>query len=206
MSVYIAFDGPDASGKDTQADLLTEALRRHGHDPLRLNEPDVTLPTGALLRSLIKDGIYPESHAALFLADRLAVQHHRIIPALKAGRPVVSSRCFLSTLVYQQDQYDLDWLFEIHKALPVKLDHLFILDVDPKEAAERLNRRPTAPEYYERLDTQTRNRQRYLDLSRDPRMDQFVKPYGMDRFSTCGIGNIHEDVLAMLHLKTELFR
>jgi len=205
MSVYVAFDGCDGCGKDTQADLLTEELRRHGHDPLRINEPDVTEPMGALLRTMLKTGAYPESHAPLFLAARLALLWHKIIPALDKGRPVVSSRCFMSTLVYQQETWPLDWLFEIHK-LPVKIDHLFILDVDPVEAAERLNRRPTAPEYYERLDVQTRNRQRYLDLSRDPRMDQFVKPCGIDRIPTCGVENVHEDVMALLHLKSELFR
>lgn len=196
--MYCVFDGCDGCGKDTQADLLCMELRIQGLDPLRVNEPDMESPIGKLLRSFLKTGEYRESHAALFLADRLALHYHRILPALEQGRPVVSSRSFLSTLVYQQENWDLDRLFSMHLVLPAKIDQLFILDVDPKEAAERLGRRATAPEYYERLDIQVRNRKRYLDLARDPRLDHFVKPGGIHVVAAGDIANVRDSILTTL--------
>jgi dTMP kinase len=195
---YAIFEGVDSSGKDSQCDLLVRYLVSLGLDPLRVAEPDNELPTGQLLRQLLRSGDLKESHAALFLADRMAVQTRKIAPALKKGRPIVSSRSFLSTLVYQQEVgYPLDWLLSLHTQLPVKPDLVFILDLPASVAAERMRLRGLQQEYYEAVEIQTRNRDRYLDIA--SKLDPFLAPKGMvvvlDADDTRE--NIHNDVVAV---------
>jgi len=139
-----------------------------------VNEPDDTLPTGKLLRQMLKDGSYVEAHAAMFLADRMAMLSTKVRPALAAGHDVVSVRSFVSTLVYQQENWPLDWLLKIHEQLPCKATHLIILDLDSAEALGRATRRPGHMEFYEKLDIQARNRQRYLDLV--PLLGRYLDP------------------------------
>lgn len=181
--MFVVFEGCDGSGKSVQADMLTMLWTEFkDKEPIRVDEPDATNPIGKLLRECLKLGKFPESHAALFLADRMALHYGKILPALQAGRDVISSRSFLSTLVYQQEQWGdgagLDWMWDMHRMLPTKIDYLVILDVDPAEGMERVAGRSGVKEVYERLDIQTRNRQRYLKLVSDPRILTFLAPNG----------------------------
>lgn len=164
--MYLCLDGIDGAGKDLQADRLEHHLRSMGMNPLRVQEPDVGMPGGAELRALLKSGNHPEAHVGLFLANRMALQVTRILPAIQEGRPVLSVRSFASTLVYQREQgYPLSWLLDIHRQLPCKATHMILLDIDPEIALQRATRRPGHMEFYEQVDIQKRNRQRYLDLA-----------------------------------------
>tara|TARA_Y100000310_G_scaffold91693_2_gene89144 strand:+ start:1349 stop:1975 length:627 start_codon:yes stop_codon:yes gene_type:complete len=167
MSFYMVIEGTDGCGKDTQADLLISRMVESGLDPLRVAEPCEDLPHGRLLRELLSSGEHPESHAALFLSDRMALQAGTVRPALEAERPVVSVRSFLSTLVYQQENWPLDWLIEIHKMMVAKPDVVVWLDVDPDIGLERVGKRAIAKEYYEKAEIQERNRGRYRTLVTD---------------------------------------
>lgn len=179
---YICIEGIDGCGKDTQVDMLVEAWKDAGRNPLRVNEPDETLPTGKLLRQLLKSGEYPETHAPLFVADRMALLTNKVAPALAAGRPVVSSRSFVSTLVFQQENWPLDWLLHLHAKLPVKADLIFILDLDPEVALGRVGSRGGHKEVYEKLDIMKRCRQRYLDIEDTPGLlAPWMTQYGMSK-------------------------
>lgn len=174
--LYVIFEGPDGSGKSTQADYLTARLEAEGRNPLRIDEPSSgSNPFGKLLRELLKSGEYPESHAALFLADRMALQTRVVIPALEAGRPVISSRSFISTLVYQQEHWPLDWLFDLHEQLPAKPTHLVQMDLDAKVSVERVGKRKSL-EVYETEEILTRVRARYLKLFSDLRLMELLGP------------------------------
>ena len=145
--MYVVFEGIEGSGKDTQANMLADAWAASGAIPLRVNEPDDQNPIGKLLRQFLAAGTSPKTHAALFLADRMALHHERILPAIEAGKSVISSRSFLSTLVYQQEQWPLDWLFDLHRTLPTQVDAFIILDVDPEEGLGRVDSRGYRREY-----------------------------------------------------------
>jgi len=164
--MYAVLEGIDGCGKDTQADLLAEVLGEEGGEVTRVNEPDKTLPTGKLLREMLKDGTYIESHVAMFLADRMAMLSTKVRPALERGEHVVSARSWMSTLVYQQENWPLDWLIDLHRQIPSRATHLILLDLDPEVALGRASRRPGHDEFYEKLDIQKRNRQRYLDIAK----------------------------------------
>ena len=164
----VSLEGCDFTGKDTQADLLADYLRKKGQNPLRINEPDESLPTGKLIREYLKDGRAPKAHAALFLANRLEMFEETVYPALRDGRPIVSSRSFLSSLVYQQEQYFLDDLVKIHCLVSDVYipDYFVVLDLDAEEAMKRGRDRP-AQEFYEKLERQKKNRERFLSLPLD---------------------------------------
>jgi len=170
--MYVIVEGIDGTGKTTHGDLLAA----HLGGAVRVNEPDDTLPTGKLLRQMLKDGTYVEAHAAMFLADRMAMLATKVRPALERGEHVVSVRSWMSTLVYQQENWPLEWLMDIHRQLPARATHLILLDLDPEEALGRATRRPGHNEFYEKLDIQIRNRQRYLDIAKVAR--RFMDPYG----------------------------
>lgn len=178
MGIYCVFDGIDGSGKDTQRDLLRDHLVAQHQTVITLNEPDEDNPIGKLIRQLLKSGELPESHAPLFVADRIALQTLTIGPALEAGDSVLCSRSFLSTLVYQQENWPQDWLFDLHRELPIKPDFVIILDMDPEEALDRAHRRPGHNEYYEKIDIQKRNRKRYAAVHRDPRLPELMAEGG----------------------------
>lgn len=175
---YVIIEGPDRAGKDTQANLLIHRMRDVGMDPLLVNEPCEDLPTGKLLRQLLKTGEFCETHVGLFLADRMALQSRVIRPAIEAGRPVVSVRSFLSTLCYQAEDWPSDWLYDIHEILPIKPTHVVILDVSPEEAQQRMGHDTRAPEVYEKIEVQRRVRQRYLDLPYQDRFWKLLHPTG----------------------------
>lgn len=177
MGFYCVLEGIDGSGKDSQADLLTARLKAQGWNVMRLNEPDDSLPTGKLLRQMLKDGTYVKAHAAMFLADRMALLSEKVGPFLEGERcAVVSVRCFLSTLVYQQENWPVEWLQALHEQLPAKPTHLFLLDLPADVALDRSRRRPGVDEYYERIEVQERNRTRYLDLVTSPVIRRFLAP------------------------------
>ena len=112
--LYIVIEGGDGTGKSTQAAMLTEKLERLGLNPLVVPNPD----TGALgpieepggtpaannLRKKIKDRSIertPWQNVEWFTEARRSSWHEAILPALQEGRPVVSARSWISTVVYQ---------------------------------------------------------------------------------------------------------
>lgn len=173
---YIILEGPDGCGKDTQGELLCKWFEERGQNPLLLNEPDDSLPTGALLRLMLRSGTHVKAHAAMFLADRMAMLPARVTPARDAGRPVVCCRSFLSTLVYQQENWPLEWLFRIHEQLPEKPTHLFVLDIPAEESMRRISLRGGVTDCYEKLEIQRRVQKRYLEVMADPRLRDLLGP------------------------------
>ena len=173
--MYIIIEGGDGTGKNSQADWLEGYLAQHtGKCITQVSEPDSESPTGRLLRQMLREGTYVKAHAAMFLADRMALLSTRVSDALAADHIVISVRSWMSTLAYQQEDWPLEWLFAIHQQLPVRATHLILLDMDPEVALERASRRPGPTEFYEKLDIQRRIRQRYLDLV--PRAGELLAP------------------------------
>ena len=95
---YIAFEGWEASGKSTQAQILAQQL-----DAVLTREPGGT-DLGSAIRDLVSgDGPEPteRAEALLFAADRAQHLAEVVEPALAEGRDVVTDRSFGSTLAYQ---------------------------------------------------------------------------------------------------------
>ncbi|HZS94365.1 MAG TPA: dTMP kinase [Chloroflexota bacterium] len=157
MPLFLTFEGPDGSGKSTQARLLADELRARGHDVLLTREPGGT-PLGEQLREvLLAHGgapMTPTAMALIMSAARAQLVHDVIKPALRSDRIVILDRYADSTSAYQGaglglDREIVDRLRAI--AAPVRPDLTFYVDVPEEIALGRLSDRNDA----NRLDVET---------------------------------------------------
>lgn len=102
--MFITFEGPDGSGKTSQAARLAAALEGEGLEVVLVREPGGT-ELGEGLREILlhRDDlrIDPLVDALLFNAARAQLVAEVIRPALEAGRTVICARFADSTLAYQ---------------------------------------------------------------------------------------------------------
>jgi dTMP kinase len=101
---FITFEGLDGSGKSTQIRVLAERLRAVGHEVFETAEPGGT-PIGRKIRRILLDNtnheITPIAEMLLMFACRAQNVDQWILPALGAGKIVLSDRFTDSTLAYQ---------------------------------------------------------------------------------------------------------
>lgn len=140
---YIAFEGPEGTGKSTQAALLAEALgavltRETGGSAigLRLRE---------ILHDTAVDNLEWRAEALITAADRAQHLAEVVVPALRSGRIVVSDRSVYSTLAYQGYGRGLD-LDELRAINDWAVDGVWpslvvFVDAHPAVIADRLNGR-----------------------------------------------------------------
>ena len=102
--LFLNFEGLDGCGKTTQARLLAERLRKEGYDVLESVEPGGT-PIGREIRRILLDPANQELRATtellLYFACRAQNVEQWIIPALAAGKIVITDRFTDSTMAYQ---------------------------------------------------------------------------------------------------------
>lgn len=176
----ITFEGPEGSGKTTQAHTLTRRLQERGVEALYTREPGGT-KTGEALRRILQfdqagEPLCRETEVLLFAASRAQLVRQVILPALERGCWVVCDRFADSTTAYQgfgrglsiEDMLAIN-RFAIDGAVP---DVSFLLDVDVDTGLERLRRRHEqnglALDRIEREDRAFHDRVRtgYLELAR----------------------------------------
>jgi len=104
MSLFITFEGPDGSGKTTQAKRLVEHLRDGGCSVLAVREPGGTSISEQIrdvLHSLDNREMQPRTEILLYCAARAQLVGQIIRPHLEAGGVVICDRYADSTLAYQ---------------------------------------------------------------------------------------------------------
>lgn len=102
---FITFEGPDGSGKSTQAALLADELRSRGIVVVLTREPGGTA-LGERVRHVLLDTAHDDIHSAradalLFQAARAQHVDEVIAPALERGALVISDRYADSSVAYQ---------------------------------------------------------------------------------------------------------
>lgn len=111
MSLFITLEGPDGSGKSTQARLLAEEVTSYGHDVLLTREPGGS-PIGDQIRKILfnltNTSMFPSTEFLLFSASRAQHVYEVIQPHLQKGGVVISDRYFHSSLAYQGYGHELD--------------------------------------------------------------------------------------------------
>lgn len=101
--VYIVLEGVDGSGKTTQVERLTKYFQSQGKDVVQTREPRKNVGLiGELIQNILhgKTKIPPVAFQYLFSADREIHHTELILPSLKAGKVVISDRCFWSVVPY----------------------------------------------------------------------------------------------------------
>jgi|SRR3989344_2619128 len=172
---YIVVEGGDGSGKDTQVAFLREAFPEG--DFVYTREPGGT-PLGKELREMLLHGskgdVALSTEFFLFLADRAQHVAEVIMPALLAGKHVISNRSWISFLAYQiYGRQQLDWkpivdvsLEKIFHDCP--LDLAIILDVPLATGKERQRAMGKIPDTMESqpTDFHERIRQAFLTIGK----------------------------------------
>jgi dTMP kinase len=142
--MFVTFEGPEGSGKTTQATSLAEWLRGRGHDVLTTREPGGTA-IGDRVRSILLDPVVtemqPEAEALLFSAARAQHVRQVIQPHLQRGGVVLCDRFADSTLAYQGYGHGLD-LAQLHTITDfatggLKPDLTVYLDIDVEAGLRR---------------------------------------------------------------------
>ena len=145
---FITFEGVDACGKSTQVKLLYESLRKNGMDAIHLRDPGAT-PISEAIRVILLDNknsaMSSWTELLLYEAARAQMVDESIRPALDAGTIVLCDRFYDSTTAYQgyARNLDLGIVQQSNTIGSVGLvpDVTFFIDVDPKVAAERKDKR-----------------------------------------------------------------
>lgn len=101
---FISFEGGEGAGKSTQIRHLMTYFKDHKIPVVLTLEPGGT-PIGSKIRDLLLDPKHTALHARaellLYLADRAQHVEECILPALKAGKVVITDRYADSSNVYQ---------------------------------------------------------------------------------------------------------
>ncbi len=172
---FITFEGIDGAGKSSQIAALVAHLERKGHIVEQTREPGGTELGERLRELLLHQPMHLETEAMLMFAARCEHLALRILPALEAGRWVVSDRFSDATYAYQVGGRGLDpakfaaleqW---VHPGFQPALTLVF--DLSPERAAQRLAGTGNVPDRFERerRDFFERVRGAYLErAAKDP--------------------------------------
>jgi len=158
----IVLEGIDKAGKNTQAKLLAENLRRHGKTVNCISFPDYTTPLGREIRRFLmgKVDFRPETRQLLYVANRWE-REGDISRWLGEGNYVIADRYSQANLVYgMANGLDLNWMLALEEGLP-RASLVLVLDVSPEVAVKR----ERGKDVYEKdIAFQRRIRSLYLEL------------------------------------------
>lgn len=164
--LYIVLEGVDGCGKTIQVDALAKYFQKQKKDVVITNEPR---KEGSLLSDLIHKillgeiKISPVALQYLFSSDRVQNHDETVIPALQAGKIVISHRSFWSVVPYAISDLDpkvyedsAQFLLVANSVLAMYhqflvSDYTFYLDVSVDVALNRLaERKGKQKEFYEK--------------------------------------------------------
>jgi len=178
--MFITFEGPDGSGKTTQAKMLVEYLQAGGFPIIYTREPggtDISEQIRQVILSTRNKSMQNETEVLLFSAARAQIVAELIRPALAEGKLVICDRYYDSTLAYQGFGLglDLDALRAITKFATRGLvpDLTFYIDVPAEIGLARRHQGETNRLDQKDVEYHARVRNGYLELARaEP--DRFV--------------------------------
>ena len=155
--MFIAVEGIDGSGTTSLCKALCPELEKQSGKRVHfLHQPDKTNLIGAVIRTLLKDGVDKRQHevfALLFAAERLFIEN-QVDPLLKSGAIVLCDRHTWSSQAYQGCMLEnIEWVTELNR-FARNPDLYIFLDTDPETARKRRAGRDDVEEIYEKHDWQ----------------------------------------------------
>ena len=134
---FITLEGIEGSGKSTQMNFVADYLCQHGVQVVRTREPGGTELSEKIRDLLLTnelDDMHQDTELLMMFAARVEHVNKVILPALSAGKWVLSDRFYDATYAYQGYGRDIsiariDQLrkFCLNDLTP---DKTFLLDVD----------------------------------------------------------------------------
>lgn len=178
---YIVLEGVNASGKTTQIEDLKNYFQSIGKEVVVTSEPNDALAIGKLIRQIITGKTQVPSAALqyLYTADRIVNHESIVIPALKSGKIVLSSRSFWSAIVYgamdrggiNYTKPDADLMLVSQGVLSMYhmflvADYTFYLDVAVDTVLGRMTKMNNMPDIYEKKEKLTQLIEGYLWMAK----------------------------------------
>ncbi|MDP9493480.1 MAG: dTMP kinase [Thermoproteota archaeon] len=146
---FIVIEGPDASGRSTQIELLSSKLEADGHAVLNAGLRRSELIGQGILEAK-RNFVLGRKTISLFYAADFADQlENKIIPGLRAGYIVLSDR-YIYTLMAREAVRGISssWSRNLY-GFALRPDIVFYLDVDPNELVHRVFKKNSYLDYYE---------------------------------------------------------
>jgi dTMP kinase len=169
---FITFEGPEKSGKSTQAKLLKKYLSKKGFSCLFIREPGSTALSEKIRKILLdkkNTHISDFAEMLLYMTARAQLINEVVEPALRRNKIVICDRFLDSTIVYQGYGLGLDVeaIKKIGKLVTkdIEPDITILLDLDDKESLFKVNHKKDRIELRSK-DYHDRVRKGYLLLSR----------------------------------------
>ena len=179
---FISFEGGEGTGKSTQVKILRDQLAAQGINVVLTREPGGA-PGAEEIRQLLLTGDpdkwVPMTEVLLFYAARVDHLHRTVLPALEAGKWVITDRYADSTFAYQGAGHGLgaDVIKDIHRITTNDFwpDMTILLDSDPEQGLSRATLREaelSEGEREDRFEKMTRDyhdrlRHAFLDLAQN---------------------------------------
>ncbi len=142
QGIILAFEGIDASGKNTQSRLLYDKLLKNNLDVEYLSFPDYRTNVGSEIRSFLsgKKDYSKEAKHILYAANRY--EHKNEIEAwLSKKKVIVVNRYCDSNLAYGvASELPLHWLRSLESLMP-PADYVFLVKITPEISNERKPKR-----------------------------------------------------------------
>ncbi|KAA6322413.1 Thymidylate kinase [termite gut metagenome] len=169
-NLFIAFEGIDGSGKSTQIKILTNRLKREGHNVYTTFEPTDS-PIGSIIKNIFSRRIEADENtiAGLFVADRLdhlLNKTNGILKKLEEGYTVITDRYYFSSYAYHGVHVPLDWVIEANSlsAQLLRPDLNIYIDILSEISMKRLSEGRNIMDLYETGENLTKVRELYLEV------------------------------------------
>jgi dTMP kinase len=160
---FIVFEGIEGSGKSYQSRKLYTAIKKIGLPVILTREPGGTKSAEKIREIILKDYFHPDfkekfdkyTDTLLYLAARNEHIQNKIKPAISKKKIVICDRFIDSTFAYQVYGKGVNKNFVdlVHKYIlgNIKPDMTFILKVNMSKALQRLKKRATKKNRYDKF-------------------------------------------------------
>ena len=160
---FIVFEGIEGSGKSYQSRKLYTAIKKIGLPVILTREPGGTKSAEKIREIILKDYFHPDfkekfdkyTDTLLYLAARNEHIQNKIKPAISKKKIVICDRFIDSTFAYQVYGKGVNKNFVdlVHKYIlgKIKPDMTFILKLNISKALQRLKKRATKKNRYDKF-------------------------------------------------------
>jgi len=160
---FIVFEGIEGSGKSYQSQKLYTAIKKIGLPVILTREPGGTKSAEKIREIILKDYFHPDfkekfdkyTDTLLYLAARNEHIQNKIKPAISKKKIVICDRFIDSTFAYQVYGKGVNKNFVdlVHKYIlgKIKPDMTFILKLNISKALQRLKKRATKKNRYDKF-------------------------------------------------------
>jgi len=166
LGKFIVIEGLDGSGKSAQVDLVVDYLKQQGKEVILTKEPTAESDAGRKVRQALKGEIVvePLELQKLYVQDRKEHLQNKVVPALREGKFVVSSRYAFSTFAYGgSDGLDVDLLIKLNEEFLLP-DITIIVNVNPESCVKRIEGRGEPKELFEQKEKLTKVNEFYKKM------------------------------------------